>query len=235
MSEEQELQVTTQQLQVFGTGDPVGTIDRARVVSAQLAPIVERGKLYNIINGKKYVRCEGWTSMAAMLGCFPHVDHSRRIATENNAVQYESRVTLKTPMGNLIGSGEAICSSEEKNWRDRDEFAIKSMAQTRAVGKACRLCFSWIMTLAGFEATPAEEVVSETESFHKPSASNKPITEKQLKWFHFKVKKSGISHEDVKQAMVNLTGKTTSRDMTMADLDTMIKFIDEQLTPPETA
>jgi hypothetical protein len=33
------------------------------------------------------------------------------------------------------------------------------MAQTRATGKACRLAFSWIMSLAGYEPTPAEEMM----------------------------------------------------------------------------
>jgi len=33
------------------------------------------------------------------------------------------------------------------------------MAITRATGKAFRLAFSWIVVLAGYEATPAEEIV----------------------------------------------------------------------------
>ena len=40
----------------------------------------------------------------------------------------------------------------------RGPAARRSMAQTRATGKACRLAFSWIMALAGYEPTPAEEL-----------------------------------------------------------------------------
>ena len=40
------------------------------------------------------------------------------------------------------------------------EFQIASMAQTRAVSKAFRLALSWVMTLAGYEPTPAEEMKS---------------------------------------------------------------------------
>lgn len=38
------------------------------------------------------------------------------------------------------------------------EFSIRSMAQTRATGKVYRLALSWIMKMAGFEPTPAEEM-----------------------------------------------------------------------------
>jgi hypothetical protein len=48
--------------------------------------------------------------------------------------------------------------SDERNWSHRDDYALRSMAQTRAVAKALRLCLGWIMSLAGYEATPAEEM-----------------------------------------------------------------------------
>jgi hypothetical protein len=37
-------------------------------------------------------------------------------------------------------------------------FAIASMAQTRALGKAYRMGLSWIMKMAGFEGTFAEDM-----------------------------------------------------------------------------
>ena len=37
------------------------------------------------------------------------------------------------------------------------------MATTRATGKACRLAFSWIVTLAGFDPTPAEEITDQRD------------------------------------------------------------------------
>lgn len=38
------------------------------------------------------------------------------------------------------------------------------MAQTRATSKACRLAFSWIMQLAGYAVTPAEEMTFAIDS-----------------------------------------------------------------------
>ena len=43
------------------------------------------------------------------------------------------------------------------------------MALTRATGKAFRLGFSWIITLAGYEATPAEEMDGVIEGEFKPA------------------------------------------------------------------
>jgi hypothetical protein len=47
------------------------------------------------------------------------------------------------------------------------------MAQTRAVAKALRLCLGWIMALAGYEATPAEEMLPEGEQQSAPTQEGK--------------------------------------------------------------
>jgi hypothetical protein len=52
----------------------------------------------------------------------------------------------------------AICSNKEMSKKGFDEYAIASMAQTRAIGKAYRNKMAFIMKMAGYEATPAEEV-----------------------------------------------------------------------------
>ena len=69
-----------------------------------------------------------------------------------------------------MSKGVAICSNKEANKRQWDEYAICSMAQTRATGKAFRNLLSWIMKAAGFEATPAEEM----DFNAKPSEENYP-------------------------------------------------------------
>jgi hypothetical protein len=54
-----------------------------------------------------------------------------------------------------------LCSSTESNWANKPEFQLMSMAQTRAAGKVLRLLLGWIVTLAGYEPTPAEEMIDE--------------------------------------------------------------------------
>ena len=70
---------------------------------------------------------------------------------------YEARAIVNHN-GVVISSAEASCMKAERNWSNRDEFAIKSMAQTRAAAKALRNGFGWVAELAGYSSTPAEEM-----------------------------------------------------------------------------
>lgn len=158
---ENEIAIPEQgQTAVFGTQDSSGIIAKATNIANQLAPIVEKAKLYSMISGRKYVKVEGWSTMLNMLSIFPATEYARRLEREGE-IAYEARVILRHSSGAIVGAGEGICSNKERNWAGRDEFAIKSMAQTRATGKAARLGFSWIVAMAGYEGTPAEEMVSE--------------------------------------------------------------------------
>lgn len=60
--------------------------------------------------------------------------------------------------GQTVGWGEARCDRTERNWRTAENNAIASMAQTRAQSKALRQPLAWIIGLAGYSATPAEEM-----------------------------------------------------------------------------
>jgi hypothetical protein len=151
---------------VFGTNDAEGVLWKATAIANLLAPIVEKAKLYSMISGRKYVKVEGWATMLSMLGIFPSTEYARRLDREGE-ICYEARVVLRHTSGLEVGAGEGICSSKEKNWANRDEFAIKSMAQTRATGKAARLGFSWIVALAGYEGTPLEEMPTEDKVVHE--------------------------------------------------------------------
>ena len=57
--------------------------------------------------------------------------------------------------GTVIARAEA---QADKTGFQKDMFAIASMAQTRALGKAYRMGLSWIMKMAGFEGTFAEDM-----------------------------------------------------------------------------
>ena len=60
-----------------------------------------------------------------------------------------------------VGAAESMCSRSESKWKTSDDYAVRSMAQTRAVSKALRLPLGFIMELAGYSATPAEEIPTE--------------------------------------------------------------------------
>jgi hypothetical protein len=72
---------------------------------------------------------------------------------------YEAR----TVAGLVVGTGEASCSRKESRWAQADDHAVKSMAQTRATSKALKAATGWLMVLAGYKATPAEEMPDQDE------------------------------------------------------------------------
>jgi hypothetical protein len=98
-----------------------------------------------------------------MLGVFPVVEWTRPVADG-----WEARVEARTLAGQVVGAAEAECLRTEKQWKSRDDYALRSMAQTRAVSKALRGPLGFVVTLAGFEATPAEEMNGESLTAPRP-------------------------------------------------------------------
>lgn len=81
---------------------------------------------------------------------------------------WEARVEIRTPGGVVVGIAEAMVSRTEETWNRRDEYALRSMAETRAESRAWRKATGWIVHLAGYNPTPAEEMG------HTPGADTEP-------------------------------------------------------------
>jgi len=67
-------------------------------------------------------------------------------------------IDLRTGM--VVGGAEAYCMRDEENWKEKPWFQLASMAQTRAGAKALRNVLAWVVVLAGYRPTPAEELTS---------------------------------------------------------------------------
>jgi hypothetical protein len=138
---------------------PATLVSGAAEMAHELASVIDKQKLFTVIQGKKFVGVEGWTTLAVMLGCV-----AREVSTTEHDGVYVAVVELvRMNDGACVGRASAECG-EEKPWNTRPKYARRSMAQTRATGKACRLAFSWIMLLAGYEVTPAEEMTPMIEA-----------------------------------------------------------------------
>lgn len=66
---------------------------------------------------------------------------------------------------------------DERTWKDRDDYALRSMAQTRATSKALRGPLGFIVTLAGFEATPSEEMPADSPAVDRAHSHGPPASE----------------------------------------------------------
>ena len=137
---------------LFRSDQPEDIVRQASAVARALAPVIEDRQLYTDINGRRHVRVEGWTLLGSMLGVFPVCVWSRPV--ENG---WEARVEARTLSGALVGAAEALCTRDEPNWSEKPDYALRSMSQTRATSKALRLPLGFVVALAGYEATPAEE------------------------------------------------------------------------------
>lgn len=145
-----------QHVSLFGASEPVAIIEKATSVATALKGVLQAQHLISKIQGKEYPRCEAWTLLGTMLGVFPVLAWSKPVEDG-----WEARVEAKTRDGAIVGAAEAQCLRTERNWSNRDDFAIRSMAQTRATAKALRMPLGFVMTLAGYEATLAEEMTFE--------------------------------------------------------------------------
>jgi hypothetical protein len=128
-------------------------------LAQDLAKFIRENRLAMQIQGKDYVNVEGWQYAGARLGIFPIIEGVERIQGNDDEVKYQAHVRLTNlKTDTIVGSGFAICSNRESGKKYYQEFAIASMAQTRAIGKAYRNILAWIIRAAGYEPTPAEEM-----------------------------------------------------------------------------
>ncbi len=152
---------------------------------------------------KKYVRFEGWTTTGALCGqvfgdaIFPVTVWTRSlpfpagttagdfsyqrgkdewVETITPAVYgFEAHVEARTFSGATVAAAEAEVTRTEKRWAKADDYAIRSMVQTRAGSKALRVPLGWIISLSGFSETPAEEMTPEMGSEEEPPTSPRGV------------------------------------------------------------
>lgn len=115
-------------------------------------------KLYTPIQGKNYINVEGWQIAGALVGVTPFIEKVEQLAGGVGEYKYRAEVSLRDREGRVIGYGMALCSNREQGKKNFAEYAVASMAQTRAVGKALRMNLGWLMKVAGYETTPYEEM-----------------------------------------------------------------------------
>lgn len=134
------------------------------VFATNLKDLIVQNHLYTNIKGKNYVNVEGWQIAGAFTGVFPIVEKVENLSEGSGKYKYRAEVTLRDKDNNIVGSGMAICTNQEAGKKNFDEYAVASMAQTRAVGKAFRMKIGWLLKVAGYETTPAEEMDTVTEA-----------------------------------------------------------------------
>ena len=172
MDQPNETAIQKKMIESYDISDSNQTMHLAQ----DLARFIKENKLFHNIQGKAYVNVEGWQYAGARLGILPVIEELSNISVYRDGVLEEIKYQAKVKLMDLksqqiVGSGFALCSNKESGKRNYQEFAIASMAQTRAIGKAYRNILAWIIRAAGYEPTPAEEMDYMTKSTKTPIAN----------------------------------------------------------------
>lgn len=120
------------------------------------------------IQGRKYVKVEGWQSIATAHGCVASARDVERVEGGVRAIGEIRRMSD----GVVIATAEGFVGEDEPTWfggqignktlPKRPDYAIRAMCQTRAISRACRSAFAHVVVLidSNLSTTPAEEVPS---------------------------------------------------------------------------
>lgn len=137
------------------------TLTRAKKLGSELNEFVKANNLSANIAGKNFIMVEGWQFVGVQMNLTDIVVSCEEIAPFGETpteIKYKAVVEIVNQQGVVVSRGFAWCSNKESKKKSFDEYAIASMAQTRAIGKAYRNILSWIVKMAGYEATPIEEI-----------------------------------------------------------------------------
>ena len=162
-----ELTVTEETKPALFDQQPAALVANATEIANVLSNVIKQQNLSVNIQGNDYVKNEGWNCLGSLLGILPREREVRQLE-DGSFEAYVELISHKT--GAIVGCGSALCSVTEPRWSKAPLYARRSMAITRATGKAYRLGLSWIVTLAGYSPTPFEEMdgIDLSDSYKEP-------------------------------------------------------------------
>lgn len=143
---------------------PQIVIDEARKAASALTAIIESDPNKLMLNGKTYLFFEQWQLLARFYGVTTGAADQipTKFVEYGDARGWEATAEARLVSTNqVISRAEAMCLDDEWKWADKPLFQLKSMAQTRACAKALRNVLAWVVVLAGYCPTPAEEIEAE--------------------------------------------------------------------------
>lgn len=180
--------------------------------------------------GQRYIKNPGWLIMAGAAGFVVSGGEVKRDGEGFVAKAY----LRKSDSGVIVAEAEGFCSKEEKRWKHADEYAVRSMAQTRAASKVCKMALAACVPLMGIKnlsATPAEEVPPggfqeiNSDKFEEPSQSEVREIAAQL------VSEKAIKESEPKDMIVGFgkyKGQTVRQIARSSDGFSWLMWLDEQ-------
>lgn len=197
-------------------GSPQQILKQHQEVADLLMRFVEERELFQQIGKNKHILIEAWQFCAHFYGITAKERHTEPYVDEiSGAAGFKSTAdVVMIHSSQVISSASALCLNNEDNWNERPKYKwennnrtqigtvrvpsqqLASMAQTRAISKALSNVLRFVVVLAGFSSTPAEEMTGdetdrreekppgrepERKSEQRQANSGEKITEPQRK------------------------------------------------------
>ena len=190
--------------------------DGKRAAEALIKVVKQNGWAIKI-QGNDYLQFEAWQTVAKFYGMTVKTV-STKYVEYGESKGFESASVVVDKDGKEIGAAEGLCLNDEENWNTEKHtnkygktvegkplFSLKSMAQTRSGAKALRQVLSWVVVLAGYKATPVEEMDGITPVTNGSPVTTKPkvkvlATDFQLKKILALLPLKGKTKEDIYKA-----------------------------------
>jgi hypothetical protein len=152
----------TQEIVMTDQPTPLAQMQRAKAIAKEIASTV--GHLIVNIQGRQYPTVAWWQAVGwAFNVTSTEVEVTKQATGEDGSVEYMAVVAIvRIDTGETVSRGSAIASSAERAPWGRSAFSVRSMAITRATGRAYRHGCAIIPHLLKIESTPAEEMPIES-------------------------------------------------------------------------
>lgn len=207
---------------------PVATVARAKLAATALQGVIAQKPKPVVIKGEQYLEYEDWQLLGQFYGVA--VQTGDAVPVDINGIR-GARASAKLydiHTGLLLGGvgAEAYCMEDEERWRQRPWHQLASMAQTRAGAKALRNRFAWVVVLAGYKPTPAEEIHDDKEI--KPKSQQQQLaTEAQRKKIFASAQQMGYQEEEVKTIIKDKWGIESTKELTKNQASELIETIEK--------
>ena len=136
---------------------PAETLAEAHRAAVALQEVIRHKAKPVIFNGEQYLEFEDWQTVGRFYGVTARVDAVDPI-TIGHVAGFRAIAVAVQADGRVRSSAIAYCTDDEPTWRGKPLFQRASMAQTRACARVLRQVLGWVVVLAGYRSTPAEEL-----------------------------------------------------------------------------
>lgn len=139
--------------------NPQGSIERAYDPNESALPqmIHDFAEKHNLVvtdkrTGKQAVRCEVWQFLLNWKKVIPSFE------SEWNEAGVVTTCKLTNHKGMEISRSTTIASNTEEFLKDKPAYAVWGMSQTRALARAAKNVYGYLVMQAGYSATPSDEL-----------------------------------------------------------------------------